>query len=81
MARNMRHAFGKKRDDLRAEHDRLLEKSRAAGLVRRERLPKPEFADDLPINARRGEIAALIESRLRTLMRETTRSTAAAMYD
>ena len=27
------------------------------------------------------EIAALIESRLRTLMRETTRSTAAAMYD
>ena len=27
------------------------------------------------------EIAALIESRLRTLMRETTRSPAAAMYD
>ena len=27
------------------------------------------------------EIAALIESRLRALMRETTRSPAAAMYD
>ena len=61
MARNMRHAFGKKRDDLQTEHDRLLEKSRAAVLVRRVSLPKPEFADDLPINARRGEIASLIE--------------------
>ena len=61
MARNMRHAFGKRRNDLQAEHDRVLEKSRAAVLVRRERLPKPEFADDLPINARRDEIAALIE--------------------
>ena len=51
MARNMRHAFGKKRDDLQTEHDRLLEKSRAAVLVRRVSLPKPEFADDLPIVA------------------------------
>ena len=61
MARNMRHAFGKRRNDLQAEHDRVLEKSRAAVLVRRERLPKPEFADDLPINARRDEIVSLIE--------------------
>ncbi|MBK8743282.1 MAG: ATP-dependent RNA helicase HrpA [Propionivibrio sp.] len=61
LARDMRHAFGTKRDELQGEHDRLLEKSRAAVMGRRTRLPKPEFADDLPINARRGEIAALIE--------------------
>ena len=61
LARDMRHAFGPKRDALQAEHDRLQERSRAAVLARRAKLPKPEFADDLPVNVRRGEIAALIE--------------------
>ncbi len=60
LVRDMRHAFGKKRDALQAEHDLLLERSRAAVLARRAKLPKPEFADDLPVNARRDEIAALI---------------------
>ena len=59
--RDMRHAFGAKRDALQAEHDALAEKSRAAVSARRARLPRPEFADDLPVNARRAEIAALIE--------------------
>ena len=61
MARDLRHLFGAKRDALQAEYDRLLEKSRALVAERRARLPRPEFADDLPINARRAEIAELIE--------------------
>jgi len=57
----MRHAFGPKREALQAEHDALLERSRATVAQRRARLPRPEFADDLPVNARRAEIAELIE--------------------
>jgi ATP-dependent helicase HrpA len=60
LARDLRNSYGKKRDALQAEYDKLLERSRAAVLTRRERLPKPEFADDLPVNTRRAEIAALI---------------------
>ncbi|MFZ2854306.1 MAG: hypothetical protein WAZ34_09385, partial [Rhodocyclaceae bacterium] len=60
LSRDMRHAFGAKRDALQAEHDRLAETSRAVVAGRRARLPKPEFADDLPVNARRAEIAELI---------------------
>jgi ATP-dependent helicase HrpA len=58
--RDMRNTFGKKRDTLQAEYDSLLERSRAAVAKRRARLPQPEFADDLPVNGRRDEIAALI---------------------
>jgi ATP-dependent helicase HrpA len=60
MARDLRHVFGSKRDALQAQRDELLGKSRAAVAARRARLPKPEFADDLPVNTRRDEIAALI---------------------
>ena len=61
MARDLRHLFGSKREALQADYDRLLEKSRAAVAVRRAGLPQPEFADELPVNERRAEIAALIE--------------------
>ena len=61
MARDLRHLFGAKRDALQVDYDKLLERSRAAVAQRRERLPQPEFADDLPVNARRAEIAELIE--------------------
>jgi ATP-dependent helicase HrpA len=44
----------------RVQRDELLGKSRAAVAARRARLPKPEFADDLPVNGRRDEIADLI---------------------
>jgi ATP-dependent helicase HrpA len=60
MARDLRHVFGSKRDALQAQRDELLGRSRAAVAARRARLPKPEFADDLPVNTRRDEIAALI---------------------
>jgi ATP-dependent helicase HrpA len=60
LTRELRNAFGPQRDTLQAEHDCLLARSRAAVLARRAKLPKPEFADDLPVNARRDEIAALI---------------------
>ena len=61
MARDLRHLFGAKHDALQAEYDKLLERSRALVAERRACLPRPEFADDLPINARRAEIAELIE--------------------
>jgi ATP-dependent helicase HrpA len=60
LARDLRHLFGSKRDALQAESERLLDRSRAAVAARRARLPRPEFADDLPVNLRRDEIAALI---------------------
>ncbi|MEF8703907.1 MAG: ATP-dependent RNA helicase HrpA [Candidatus Accumulibacter sp. UW26] len=60
LARDCRRLFGARRDACQAERDRLLERSRSAVAARRERLPKPAFADDLPVNGRRDEIAALI---------------------
>jgi len=60
LARDLRHLFGGKRAALQAESECLLERSRALVAARRARLPKPQFADDLPVNARRDEIAALI---------------------
>ncbi|EXI85293.1 MAG: ATP-dependent RNA helicase HrpB [Candidatus Accumulibacter regalis] len=60
LTRDLRHGFGAKRDALLAERDTLVEKSRAAVAERRARLPIPVFADDLPVNGRRAEIAALI---------------------
>ncbi|GHU06415.1 ATP-dependent helicase [Betaproteobacteria bacterium] len=61
MARDLRHVFGAKRDALQAARDQLLEKSRAAVAVRRAALPRPKFSEELPVNERREDIAALIE--------------------
>ena len=60
MARDLRHLFGAKRDALQAEYDKVLEKSRALVAARRAALPTPKFAEELPVNERRAEIAALI---------------------
>jgi len=60
LARDLRRVFGAKREALQAERDHLLEKSRAAVAARLARRPQPEFADDLPVNGRREEIAGLI---------------------
>ena len=60
MARDLRHVFGVKRDALQAEYTALLEKSRAVVAVRRAGLPRPKFPEELPINERRQEIAALL---------------------
>ena len=61
MARDLRHLFGAKRDALHVDFDRLLAKSRAAVAVRCAGLPHPKFPEELPVNERRAEIAALIE--------------------
>ena len=60
MARDLRHLYGERRDVLQAEYDALREKSRAAVAARRAAMPHPTFSDELPVNARRAEIAALI---------------------
>ena len=60
MARDLRHLYGARRDALQAEYDALREKSRAAVAARRAGMPRPTFSDELPVNARRAEIAALI---------------------
>ena len=60
MARDLRHLYGGRRDALQAEYDALREKSRAAVAARRAGLPRPKFSDELPVNARREEIADLI---------------------
>jgi ATP-dependent helicase HrpA len=60
LTRALRHGFGAKRDALQTELDNLIAKSRAAVAARRARLPTPVFADDLPVNRRRAEIAELI---------------------
>ncbi|MBP6654122.1 MAG: ATP-dependent RNA helicase HrpA [Propionivibrio sp.] len=61
MKRDLRHLYGTKHDALQVEYDKLLERSRAAVAARRAGLPKPKFAEELPVNERRAEIAALIE--------------------
>ena len=61
LSRDLRHAFGKKAEAMQAEFDALVAKSRAAVARRRERLPRPEFPEELPVNTRRAEIARLIE--------------------
>ena len=45
----------------KADYEALLARSRAACAERAGRLPKPEYAEDLPVNGRREEIKALIE--------------------
>ncbi|HJW27114.1 MAG TPA: ATP-dependent RNA helicase HrpA [Rhodocyclaceae bacterium] len=60
LSRDMKRLEGPRREKAQSDFAALLEKSRAAVTARRARLPKPQFQDDLPVNARRAEIAALI---------------------
>lgn len=66
LRRQIRNLRRKQRDGKALEADlaRLLpriEQSRQAVALRRQQLPEPSFPDELPINERRSEIAALIE--------------------
>ncbi|HMY07599.1 MAG TPA: ATP-dependent helicase, partial [Accumulibacter sp.] len=63
LARDLRRFYGTRREAVQSEIDRVLSRSRAAVAARQQRLPSPEFADDLPVNARREEIARLIASQ------------------
>ena len=56
----MKSQPGSKRAKAQADFDALLERSRGIVAKRRERLPKPQFQEDLPVNGRRAEIAELI---------------------
>jgi ATP-dependent helicase HrpA len=60
LQRELQRAAGDKRDKLQAELGALLAQSQAAVAVRRAKLPRPEFQDDLPVNERRADIAELI---------------------
>ncbi len=60
MLRELKQLQGPRRQKVQTEFDALRERSRAAVAARRARLPKPEFQDDLPVNERRDDIAALI---------------------
>ncbi|MDR2837385.1 MAG: ATP-dependent RNA helicase HrpA [Azonexus sp.] len=60
LQREAQRAAGERREKAQAELAALLAQSRAAVAARRSVLPQPEFADDLPVNARRADIAALI---------------------
>jgi ATP-dependent helicase HrpA len=61
LQKNAARAAGSRKQQLDAEFAARVAKSRTALAERRARLPRPEFAEDLPVNARRGEIAELIE--------------------
>jgi len=56
----LRRSTGDKQQKLQADLAALIERSRAAVLERRAKLPKPEFQSDLPVNERRADIAELI---------------------
>ena len=60
LQRELERAVGEARNKAQAEIGALLERSQAAVAARRADLPRPEFAADLPVNERRGDIAALI---------------------
>jgi ATP-dependent helicase HrpA len=51
---------GPRKDKAREDFDALAKRSSEAVTARRARLPKPEYDEDLPVNTRREEIAALI---------------------
>ncbi|MGE5385775.1 MAG: ATP-dependent RNA helicase HrpA, partial [Betaproteobacteria bacterium] len=51
---------GPRREKAQADFDAFLVRSRGIVAKRRERLPKPTYQEDLPVNERRAEIAALI---------------------
>ena len=58
--RELKNVSGPRRQKTEADFNALLERSRGIVAKRRERLPKPVFQEDLPVNERRGEIAELI---------------------
>jgi ATP-dependent helicase HrpA len=60
LQRDLLRSTGEKGQKLKTEFTALLEASQAAVAARRERLPKPEFQLDLPVNERRADIAELI---------------------
>ncbi|MBS1197977.1 MAG: ATP-dependent helicase HrpA [Proteobacteria bacterium] len=60
LQRELKQVQGARRQKAQVEFDALLERSRGIVAKRRERLPKPEFQSDLPVNERRADIAALI---------------------
>nr|WP_230976842.1 ATP-dependent RNA helicase HrpA [Pseudothauera rhizosphaerae] len=60
LARALARASGAKRDKLQADLENLRQRSRAAVAARRAALPRPDFPAELPVNQRRGEIAAAI---------------------
>ncbi len=60
MQRELLRSTGEKRQKLQADFAALLAQSQAAVAERRAGLPHPEFQDDLPVNERRADIAALI---------------------
>lgn len=60
LQRELLRASGDKQQKLQADLVALIERSRAAVQERRDKLPKPEFQSDLPVNERRADIAELI---------------------
>ena len=60
LLRDLKSQQGDRKDKARADFDALAKRSSEAVTARRARLPKPEYDEDLPVNTRRAEIAALI---------------------
>jgi len=58
--RELKNVQGPCRQKAQADFNALHERSRGIVAKRQERLPKPQFQADLPVNERRGEIAELI---------------------
>ncbi len=58
--RELKNVQGPRRQKAQADLNALYERSRGIVAKRRERLPKPVFQEDLPVNERRAEIAELI---------------------
>ncbi|MDR1162338.1 MAG: ATP-dependent RNA helicase HrpA [Candidatus Accumulibacter sp.] len=72
LSRDRRRLYGARRDAADAEYEALLARSRAAVAARRENLPRPKFSDDLPVCARRFEIAeAILKNRVVVVCGET----------
>ena len=63
MKNRLRRAPAPAREALRAELETLLAASQAAVAERRARLPRPEFPPELPVSAKREEIAAALAAR------------------
>ena len=60
LRRDMGRAVGAARRAAEAALADCLAQSQAAVAARREKLPKPEFQPDLPVNEKRADIAELI---------------------
>ena len=60
LQRECQRAGADQRQKTHGELNALLDHSRAAVAERRAKLPRPEFAGDLPVNERRADIADLI---------------------